>query len=171
MGEFRKQTDFLTLNSLFLRKTSVIDFYIYIFFISIYFRPSSRMGSRVQEAMEGRGVYPGGPLGGREVVAHSNIPQPTLGIRRVQSREPPRDLHIPNPTMPNQMPSPSASGQSQATTPVIPTLTSPFPASVARSLRNINPSRDNFRKIQDSIGQTLGDFKSTCQTLSYPSNQ
>ena len=140
--------------------------------------------------MEARGVY-SGPLAGKEVVAHCNIPQPTLGVRRVPSRDPPRDLHIPNPTLPNNLLSPSTTGQSQqssagqsqstspqsqstsgksqSTTPVQSSMASPFPASVARSLRNINPSKDNFRKIQDSIGQTLGDFKSTCQTLSYPS--
>ena len=157
-------------------------------------------------------------------------PPPSLGLARVQSRDPPRDLHIPNPTLPT-LPvrhhlaaatttsaaghvvssSASAAASSAASTPSttatitstlhasggsgktptsmepslvsgainissggggssphhqqpLPAASVPFPAAVARSLRNINPSRDNLRKIGDSLGQSLVDFKSSCQT-------
>jgi hypothetical protein len=54
---------------------------------------------------------------------------------------------------------------------VAPPIAVPFPASVARSLRNINPTRDSLRRINSTIGQTLGEWRSSCQTLVQPQQQ
>jgi hypothetical protein len=51
------------------------------------------------------------------------------------------------------------------------TAPAPFPASVARSLRNINPTRESFKRINSSIGQTLGEWRTSCQTLVHPQPQ
>ena len=101
-----------------------------------------------------------------------DIPHPRVGVSRVQGREPPRNLHIPNPVLPSGGTSPPLPSQRATTATTSSTAgfnaTGAVPASVARSLRNINPSRDNLRRFQDSLGQTLDGWKTTYQNISAP---
>ena len=101
-----------------------------------------------------------------------DIPHPRVGVSRVQGRDPPRNLHIPNPVLPGGTSSPPSLPPAQRSTTAAASSTAGFnaavPASVARSLRNINPSRDNLRRFQDSLGQTLDGWKTTYQNISGP---
>jgi hypothetical protein len=78
------------------------------------------------------------------VALHASPPASTLDVARVQQQQ----LHK-KPVPPKDLPLAAAAP-----------LPEPFPASVARSLRNINPTRENLKRINSSIGQTLDEWRS-----------
>ena len=89
------------------------------------------------------------PPGYRQVVSlHGCPPAPTVDVTRVPQQQkpvPPKDLPL---------------GAAAAA--------APFPASVARSLRNINPTRESLKRINSSIGQTLGEWRSMVHQQTFP---
>ncbi len=95
---------------------------------------------------------------GRQIVTLHGCPPAVSPAARVQQHQ-----QQSKPVPPRDLPLLTASGTAPPPPPP-----EPFPASVARSLRNINPTRESLKRINSTIGQTLGEWRTSCQTLVHP---